>query len=204
MSTDEASSARFKYPEEDLYSPIDMVAVVALLCGLGSVMAVIFSPVFVGFGVLGIIFGLSAFVRISRSEGTLSGFWVAAIGISLSVCFLTGYFTYSTARDAAICARARKHAEQWIEMIQDGKLMEAHQLTRSFFDRLLPGTDLNIHYDSKMKLTDSVNPEANSLIMDVAGTPYQQMQDFFAHPIMSVIKRDGHDCKVEFPGSGSN
>ena len=192
------SKTNFKYTEEDTYASIDPLAVLALIGGFISMLSAIFSAIFIVFGVLGVIFGLSSLFRIQRSDGTLSGFWVATIGIGLAVLFVTAYVTHATARDSRICDQSRDFAESWIEMIQTGKLNEAHQLTVGFFSRVLPGTDLEKHYSSQKKLRIDDSPGNTEAMTDLSGTPYEQRNDFFAQPSMKLIRDHGTDCQVEF------
>lgn len=196
--SEEVERPRFRYPEEDTYAPIDPLSVLSLLGGIGALLATIFSPVFIGLGVIGIILGLSSLVRIYKSEGTLTGYWVATVGVGLSILFTSTYLSYSTSRDYRICSNARQNAEAWIEMVQDGKLLEAHQLTRHFFQRELPGTDLKKHYDSGKSMIPNLDELQVEGGVDLAGTPYNQMTDFFAHPVMTVLKERGHECDVRF------
>lgn len=62
----------------------DSGAVAALVCGLVSLVGLIF-PLLLGFGVAGIILGWSARRRIARSGGELKGKRIAIAGVALGV-----------------------------------------------------------------------------------------------------------------------
>lgn len=199
MSADAVSKRRFEDPEAENYSSLDTLAVVALICGLLSSLSAIFSPVFLILGFLAVILGVASLVRISRSEGILAGFWPAAVGMGVAIFFACFYLSYAKSRDDNITEFARKYADEWIEMIQQGRLFEAHQLTRSFFNREYPGTDLEVLYSEKATNEDpNAPPQMAEMSADIAGTPYQQLNDFFREPPMSILRKYGKDCTVKF------
>lgn len=194
----EQTRTRFRYPEEDTYASIDSFAVLSLICGLLSTLAIIFNPIFLFFGVLGITVGLASLLRIQRSEGTLSGSLVAKVSVALALFSTCYYLGHSTARDSRISGQAREFAEHWLSLIQDGKYPEAHQLTRTFFDRELPGTDLAEVYSPKKKLVPKSPQELMQAATDLSGTPYEQMEDFFRQPTMKILRDKGKNCKIRF------
>lgn len=199
MSEGVVTKKRFDDPEAENYSSLDTLAVVALGCGLISSLSGIFSPVFLVFGFLAVLLGLVSLFRISRSEGILAGFWPAAIGVGLALFNASFYLSYASVRDKNINQLAREFADDWIQMIQEGKLNEAHQLTRSFFNRQYPGTDLTKHYAKQVANQDpNAPPEMSEMARDLAGSPYDQKMDFFRDPPMSIIMEKGTDCEVKF------
>ncbi|MEC9093646.1 MAG: DUF4190 domain-containing protein [Planctomycetota bacterium] len=199
MPSEKRSKSGFEYPEEEAYSSIDSMAVFALFGGAACSLAVVFNPVFLAFGILGIVFGLLSLARIKRSDGILSGSRVAWIGVSLSLLFFAFYVSHAVSRDSRMSQTSRVLAEQWIEMIQDGNLNEAHQLTRDFFNRVLPGTSLAKHYASAQE-SASEAPNQKESAQEMSGTAYRQREDFFQQPAMKIIRDKGKACTVSHLG----
>ena len=198
MAGEITDKSSFRDSEEDDYRSIDSMAVIALLGGILSSLACLFSPIFLLPGILGVIFGASALLRIKRSGGILSGEWLATLGIGLSILFGTFYLVHIMSRDARMKRSGREFAEQWLDMLKTGRHNEAHQLTIGFFNRVLPGTDLEKHYSPNRSMMPNGPQEIMEASQDLAGTPYQQKKDFFTHPTVKLIVDHAKDGEIRF------
>lgn len=207
MSTPPLARSTSRFSEEIQYRSVDPLAVLALLAGIACVMAVVFSPFFLFLGVIGVFLGIASLVRIGRSDSTLSGFWAASLGIGLSVLFLSSWLSYAYARSDSICEKAKERADSWIQLIQNGKYREAHQLTRGFFKRQLPGVDLVQYYDPRIRYLDEEgNIDSQKMqaaqtefsTMEISGSPYEQMSEFYANPTLTALKEMRDQCSVRF------
>ncbi|PQO45610.1 DUF4190 domain-containing protein [Blastopirellula marina] len=129
-SVEQHPAAGFSAENEDLmeYREISRLAVAALVLGIFSVLAIFTSVLWI-VPVLAIVFGLAAYYQIDRSE-VLTGKAMAMIGMALAAVWLGASVTQTTVQSSSFKAESRKMAADWLDLIIDGKLMEAHQLTR--------------------------------------------------------------------------
>lgn len=110
------------------YREISRLAVVALVLGIFSVLAIFTSVLWI-VPVLAIVFGLVAFYQISRSD-VLTGKTMAMVGMALAAIWLGASVTQTTIQAASFKAHSREMAADWLGLILEGKLKEAHQLTQ--------------------------------------------------------------------------
>jgi len=71
------------------YRPIPVSAILAVVCGVGAVSALLF-PVGVLLGLMGIIFGLQATAKIMQYPTDYSGKYLAVAGLACSIFFMCG------------------------------------------------------------------------------------------------------------------
>ncbi len=123
------------------------LAVAALVLGIVSAGAVAVPLMWVvaaaGVAVAGVALG-----SIAKDPGRKLGRSAAVAGMVLSLLFASwGVSNYLT-RQRLIYRQAEEFAQRWLQMVLDGKLREAHQLTIPQSERHAPETDLVKFYEA--------------------------------------------------------
>jgi hypothetical protein len=139
------AKAAFEPSAEDKYSQLAPLAVVALLLGAASLLALI-GPLFFLIPVAAIGVALVALGKIGRSDGALSGSGMARAGLALGTIFLVAAFVRSEVRDRMFRDQAADFAVRWIRLMTDGDVAAARTLltgdvARSLVPRPEPGTE---------------------------------------------------------------
>jgi hypothetical protein len=136
------------------YPRVSRSAVTALLLGLVSVAALV-GPLQWILPLAGTVAAVIALRSIARADEPLVGRRAALIGLLLSLLFLTWAPTRYFLRQEILFRQAREHADYWLELVRQGRLYEAHQLTMKKNDRRPPGTDLAEVYENSEDLDES-------------------------------------------------
>lgn len=108
------------------YSAISQAAVAALLLGLASFFA-IGNLLWLILPALAIFAAAVALVSIARSDGSVSGRWVALTGLALALLFASTAISRSVSRAWHLRSEARTIADNWLDLVRQGKLQSAHQ-----------------------------------------------------------------------------
>ncbi len=122
------------------------LAVGALLGGLVSIAAVA-SPVLCLVPLATVAMSLLALRQIARSEDPILGRKAAIAGLSLALLFAAWGLTKSYAQERAIRRQAHLHAEQWLDLVRNGRLFEAFELQMPQSARQPPGTNLEKYFE---------------------------------------------------------
>jgi len=160
------------------YRSVSRIAVISLLLGLLSFTA-IFSPVLWCVPIVGVMLAVVALRTIPRDRDIMVGRGAAKAALALGLVFLTFATTVNFVRQQTLYRLASPHAKKWIELVQQGHLLEAHQLHLSQRDRVSPDEDLEAYYEG--------NEEAR-----------QDMQAVFETPPLSKIVELGRRGKLRF------
>ncbi len=128
------------------YPRVSRLAVVALLLGFLSV-AALSSQVMWCLPLAGVIVAVAALRSIARAKENAIGRRAAVIGLALSLVFAAWAPLRYYVRVQILSRQAREYAVQWIAVVQDGRLREAHQLQLARYDRQGPDADLTEYYE---------------------------------------------------------
>lgn len=133
---------------EDLinYREPSRAAVVALLLGVLSIVVVL-SVFFLLLPILAIVAALVALRNISQSE-YLTGRGMALTGLALGAFWAALAIVGHQMEDRAAKSAAQELSVPWVELLIDGRVMEAHQLMQHPGARVGPEGDLANHYES--------------------------------------------------------
>jgi len=133
--------------EADLaqYRVVSPFAVVALLLGLSSFLALL-QPLLVILPLLGIAASLIALRIIAADPSSRAGRTVALAALALAVAFAAATPAKNVSRNWIVKSRARRFATQWLELVRDGQLDRAHQLTLAAARRQSPEIPLAEFY----------------------------------------------------------
>jgi hypothetical protein len=163
------------------YRPISRAALAALAAGVLSITAVV-SPAMLWLPIVSVLLAIVALRIVAASQDEVLGRKTAVLGLLLGTLFgawgLTKFLTYQH----SLYQQARVHAEAWIDLVQEGRLHEAHQLHLMQRDREMPGVSLQTHYEQNVDSRDA-------------------LQAFFAKPPLDAIVTLGRRGQVRFLGN---
>jgi hypothetical protein len=129
------------------YPRVSRSAVIALLLGLISI-AALASPLLWLLPVAGLAFSMVALRSLARADEPRLGRRAAMVGLILSLLFLGWAPTHYFLRQELLVRRAIAHSSQWLGLLGEGRLYEAHQLTIGKDERQPPGVDLDEYYEN--------------------------------------------------------
>lgn len=123
------------------------MAVFSLLLGILSATALV-SKLMWCVPIVGVTLAVVALRTISKNQSIVVGRGAAYIGLALGLLFFTSATAGHFVRQRTLCRLARPHTKAWIEMVREGRLYEAHQLTLDQEKRERPGTNLRVLYET--------------------------------------------------------
>jgi hypothetical protein len=97
------------------------------------------------------------------------------------------------AGQAMLIRTAQNHAEAWLELIRQGKLYEAHQLSLERHERVPPMADLERHYRQRY-------PEGGERLremMDIRD-PYRMFQKYYSEPPLKQMREAGQNAQYTY------
>ena len=126
------------------YRSIHPMAVAAFLLGAGSSLALCHVVLWV-LPIIGILVGLLAMRRVRSTES--GGLGVARSAIYLSCLFGIWAVSAAIASDMFLKVKATSFADAWMDLIEHGKLHQAHQWTLSALLRVQDPTLVDYYYE---------------------------------------------------------
>jgi hypothetical protein len=129
------------------YRSISLAAVLALVFGCASALALIHPFLWV-IPVVTIVIAVVAMRGIAREGANLTGRGLAITGLVLALFFGCWAPTRILTRQSYLYRQARPYADQWLELVRDGKIFEAHQLMQTVGERQKPDASLEVYYNS--------------------------------------------------------
>ena len=130
---------------EEQYHPLNLIAVVSLVAGLLSCLALV-HPILYALPVLAAALSLMAIWRIRAAAGEVSGHNLAVVGLALACLFGGWAISYKLTSQSLLSRQARQVADRWLEFVQAGELQQAHQLMLRPRNRAPHETSLTEHY----------------------------------------------------------
>jgi hypothetical protein len=116
--------------------------------GLGIAAALILTtPLLAPIPIGGIVVAVAALLSIRRSSGALIGAPLAIAGLVLSTFFLGWGLAQHLGRQTILEQRAREMADVFLDLLQQGRLREAHQFRQSPALRITAPEALAEHYE---------------------------------------------------------
>lgn len=191
------------------YRPIHRLALVAIVVGIASAVSLI-HPVFLVVPALGFILSLLALRQLPVSDQKQSGRALAILGVCFSLIFASWAFGREYSRQRYLFSHARQYAEEWLDLLRQGKLYEAHQLSMMEGRRLEPGESLEKHYtpapapnltemNKKREDADPGSPEEMREMMKMMEpTPSDEFRAFTEREMIKRIRKLGPNCTFVF------
>lgn len=137
-------------PETEIaaeYRPVSVLAVISLVLAVAGVGAV-FSTLMICVAAAAAALAVAALWSIARAERPPLGRKAALIALLLSLLCGAWGVTWRTVRQQVICNEARQLADKWLQLVQAGRLQEAHQLHLPRPSRQAPGVNLAEFYQN--------------------------------------------------------
>jgi len=137
MSDSNDSSSRFSDVgtlDYDEYKPLSVLAITAFVVSFVSLLALAHSLMWV-LPIVSLAVSLIALVRLTRPAAQEGGKTLAILGLLLTLLII-GYIPARTiSRQQEISRQGREYAREWLQMVLNGKLKEAHQLSLRSHER---------------------------------------------------------------------
>lgn len=189
LTTSDEHEVKFA-PEDDedlvRYKALSVAAIASLVLALFSFLALTYWMLLL-VPVVSIVLALVALRRIAANPSQLTGRVPALLALALAVFFGSWGLSHDVSRRLLIGGQARRHAEQWLELIQAGRLHEAHELKLSVSERKPLGADLEDAYRR--------DREQSQTPTDGLPDPFTQFMDM---PLVKEISGQGPRGKVQF------
>ena len=136
------------------YRSIYPFAVVAVVLGILSSLALIYQPLWI----LPFVSIISALISIRqiRSSGSQIGQGAASAAILLAIFFLTATFARDHVRQWIVVGQARHFNEHFLELLRLDNHEAAHQLTLPFAQRQSNQTDLKVFYHKNKNANENL------------------------------------------------
>ena len=120
-------------------------------------------------------------VQLSFSPVKSSGHIFTALALILPTAVLSFNAAYGSLRLDYLVNTAVKHSESWVKLVQDGKLLEAHELTLSRYQREDDGSDLTV----------ARGTEEN---------PNKEFESYLKNGLDQALREDGDQAKLTRAG----
>ena len=188
-STDEFTFS--SHEVEDLEN-VQTTSKLAVLAGCGALLSplAMVHPLLLIFPSVAVVLSLLALVLMTPEK---IGRKVAVA--SLGVALLFGVFAPSRliSRNRVLYKHAEQAAEEWLSLVSDGAMREAHQLTEYQRDRVVSGTSLDLHYTEP-----EGNDDHNHAMMEGVRSPAAALASFLERePIVSIAEwKEGFEYEL--------
>jgi hypothetical protein len=110
------------------YRPVSMLAVLGLIAGILSALALV-EPLLWVLPPLGLALSAAGLSQTARGEARMSGHKAAVLGLVLSVMFGVAAPTRFLVRNWILTKRAQQFTDAWVEHVRNGRFYQAHQFT---------------------------------------------------------------------------
>jgi hypothetical protein len=196
MTQVESPEVRFtdpEAPELSDYRPVDRWVVLAIIASLLSFFAFLIPTLWI-IPLVATLLSVAAIRSVLDESRPTMGRKGAMFALFLSL-FILGC---APMRHATLIwhtsRQARIHADSWLELIREGRLPEAHQLTLSLYTRVGEGVNLEEHYRSPGNLPPA-DPEMG---MMPAMHPSQELELYFGKAGIKEIVEAAPEVEFEF------
>lgn len=138
-------SAGDDLPMVDEYRPFSLLAVIALLGGLASPLALV-STLLAIVPLLTILIAVLTLRKIASSSEPVGGARLAVTGLCLAMLFLGWGVGHNAYHQVTVRSQARQFADDWLKILATGDKFRAHQLHVASEYRLDPQTEMKSAY----------------------------------------------------------
>ncbi|MBC8354220.1 MAG: hypothetical protein H8E66_19680 [Planctomycetes bacterium] len=205
MSESDLREAQFsgsaETPELEDYHPISPLTIGACLAACASLLAVI-HPILWVVPVVAVVLSTCAIVRVSSAHSRYSGRTAAVFALCGAV--LIGAYAPARvlSRDRLLYARSQEKAAEWIKLIQEGRVQEAHQLSLSESARFRGPESLASHYRALPPIHGS---STEDVMRESMGGPRagEQLRMFVSEPVVAKLLAFGDRAQIEHLENGT-
>jgi hypothetical protein len=195
--------SELEQPELAEYSPLNRCALISFVLGWLSGLALL-HPILGIVPLVGTILAIVALQQLRSTDTKQSGRTLAVIGLGLAVLFGTWAIARQSSRDLRLFSQARLCAEEWLELLRQGKLEDAHQLTLPEESRAPAGLALKAHYaadDHDHKAHEKAGTPAMHEMMEMMMHPHVELDGFFSEAVAKRLREMGPRARYEFLGN---
>lgn len=128
------------------YRRISVSAVIALVLGIASALALV-HPFLWTVPAAAVVVAIFALRAIANESSMLTGRGLALTGLALALVFGMWAPARTLSRQWQLYHQARVFADEWLALVHEGKLYEAHQLTVPHAERQIANADLAPIYE---------------------------------------------------------
>lgn len=197
MTQVESPEVRFadpEAPELSDYRPVDRWVVFAIIASLLSFTAFVMPTLWI-FPLVATLLSVIAIRSVLDESRPTMGRKGALFALFLSL-FILGCAPMRHATLIWLTSRqARIHADAWLELVREGRLPEAHQLTQSLYTRVSAGVNLDEHYRAPENLAPVTDPNMG---MMPAMHPSQELELYFGKAGIKEIVEAAPEVEFEF------
>lgn len=185
--------------EEDVaYTRFSISALLALFAGLLSFL-IFFTPWFFFLSLLGVIFAMVAVVVIRRSEGAVTGFSTACVGLSLSIISLVAVAVLWPCYQYGVRKEADRFFRIWFQELAKENIPLAKGLTALYWERRIPKeTDVEKWWQEQYKekfAHKSIHAYTDNKLIRVLLALKNEAKVTY-YKTLSVVSDDGKDTVV--------
>ncbi|QDU29691.1 hypothetical protein ETAA8_48060 [Anatilimnocola aggregata] len=137
-------------PELPQYRAISPWAVATLIAGLAAPLALI-GPLLWWVPLIAIPLALLAFRQLRTGDPPYIGKNAAVCGICLAALFAGWAVAQRLSREVRSTSEAQRFVDDWLELLRQGKMHEAHQVATTAGRRTAIGTDLESFYKVQLE-----------------------------------------------------
>lgn len=155
------------------------LTILAVLLAILSPLALL-SPILWVVPVLAVLVAIAALIKLAAGSEEKVGRKGALIAMAVALCFGTWGPARYVSRQQWLYRQARVYADAWLQLVQDQRLEEAHQLHLTSRERMADDVPLDEYY---------------------GGLPYvsSAFRDFFENePLRHVVEMKKHAGRIEF------
>ncbi|MDA1049988.1 MAG: hypothetical protein O3C40_05845 [Planctomycetota bacterium] len=183
-------------PELEDYRPLSPLVIGACIASLASFLAIV-HPLLWVVPVVAIVVSVTAIVRVSAAQSRYSGGRVAVIALCIAV--LSGAYApaRTISRERALYARAQEKNEQWLSLVQLGRVQEAHQFMKNAYDRFQGPGSLARHYEDVPRMATRLSREMEMEGMRGELGSAAQLKEFVQQPVPAALLRLGEHARIE-------
>jgi hypothetical protein len=184
-------------PELAGYRPVSPFVIGVCIASVLSLLALI-HPLLWVIPVVTVVLAIIAIVRVSPADSDYSGRLAAMIAL----CFATLVGGYAPARvissERTLYAIAREKSEQWIALLQQGRIQEAHQFTKSVDERY-PGPESLATYYTVVPQSESRPPSEETMMEEMSSMsqPSTELKQFAEMEGVAKIIEIGEQSRPE-------
>lgn len=184
-------SAETESAELSTYRPLNKVALLACIAAVASFSALFHSLLWV-VPAVAVVLAVSALVSLRRLDYKQTGYGLAAG--SLVVAVFVGFYAPArvVSQQNARYEQAQTFVMQWVQLVQTGRLFEAHELRLVPIQRYQGPKSLEEHYAQMKKNSEEMHatPTADEIqqMMQMTDDPYNHYQSFLLDPVVTQLR----------------
>ncbi|MBI2481035.1 MAG: hypothetical protein HYV60_21090 [Planctomycetia bacterium] len=182
-------------PELDDYRPVSPLVIAACVAGLSSLLAMV-HPLLWVVPVIAVVLSICAIIRVSAAHSRYSGRGAAVVALCLATLIGSYAPARTISRERAICAQARTKTEEWISLLQQGRVHEAHQLSLNTGERFQGPASLDTHYAEVPPRSSSSSSDEEMGEM-MGPSPAELLKGFVGEPAVKKLAEFGTQARIE-------